>query len=274
MMSHFLHFYRDTLSTMALGLNHNDLGKQFHILIVDDSVDELKFLLETLRIKNYRVSVAFDGQQGYQRAQANSPDLVLMDVKMPKVDGYAACRLIKADRNLRHIPVLFLSCESTVENRLHGFNAGAVDYICKPFSTDEVLARVGIHLQLSQRNHSDLSAEDRLLTSDDAIVRATIQYLNNLRYPLPTLAEIAEKVGTYEKKLTQLFKQETGMTLLGFWREQKLIHAKKLLSSTQIPIIQIAEQAGYQNACNFATAFKDRFSVTPSAFRKSNKEAS
>jgi DNA-binding response OmpR family regulator len=251
------------------------LSDKPHILIVDDSVDQLRLLLEMLRSQNYRISVAFDGQQGYQRAEANPPDLILMDVHMPRVDGYATCRLLKANRHLMHIPVLFLSSASAVNERLQGFAAGAVDFVSKPFSADEVLARVKVHLELSGRSmeHAPAQVKAAPLDQDEVLIAATVQILSEPLYPRPSLAEIASQIGTHEKKLSKLFKARTGMTVFAYVREQKLLSAKQLLAKTQMPVIDIAEQSGFQNACNFTTAFKERFATTPSAFRQSSKEA-
>ncbi|MDW5418443.1 response regulator [Iodobacter sp. CM08] len=244
-----------------------------HILIIDDSVDELRLLLDMLRSQNYRISVAFDGQQGYQRAEANPPDLILMDVHMPRVDGYATCRLLKANGQLMHIPVLFLSSGNTVSNRLQGFATGAVDFICKPFAADEVLARIKVHLELSGclfRNEAP-QLQTEPLDQDEVLVAAAVKMLSEPLYPLPSLAEIASQIGTHEKKLSKLFKARTGMTVFAYIREQKLLSAKQLLAKTQMTVIDVAEQSGFQNACNFTTAFKERFATTPSAFRQSLK---
>ncbi|MFC7421437.1 response regulator [Iodobacter arcticus] len=248
----------------------NAVSDKPHILIVDDSVDELRLLLDALRSQNYRISVAFDGQQGYQRAQANPPDLILMDVHMPKVDGYATCRLLKANRQLMHIPVLFLSAANAINDRLHGFTTGAVDFICKPFVAEEVIARVAVHLSLSARRlqKERPACEGQPLNQDEVLLAAAIQIITEQLYQPPALAELARQIGTHEKKLSKLFKTQLGMTVFAYMREQKLLSAQQLLAKTQMSVIDIAEQSGFQNACNFTTAFKERFSMTPSAFRQ------
>ncbi|MDB5829140.1 MAG: DNA-binding response regulator, partial [Variovorax sp.] len=109
------------------------------LLVVDDSPEQLKLLLEVLRGARFEISVAFDGMQGYGRAVAQAPDLILMDVRMGRTDGFAACRLLKADPLTAHIPVIFLTSSGSLEERLTGLREGAVDYILKPFEAAEVL---------------------------------------------------------------------------------------------------------------------------------------
>ena len=116
------------------------------ILLVDDSPDDLRLLSEMLRVGRFRLIVAGDGRQGYQRALSHQPDLILMDVSMPNLDGFTACRLLKADPATRHIPVIFLTAKNAPEERLQGFRLGGVDYVSKPFLAEEVIARIRIHL--------------------------------------------------------------------------------------------------------------------------------
>ena len=121
-----------------------------HILIVDDDPDQLRLLVAALRNTSYRVSVALDGDQGYARAAALAPDLILLDVSMPGQNGLTVARLLKANSATRAIPIIFLSARADDQERLTGLKAGAVDYIRKPFYIDEILERIRIHLMLSQ----------------------------------------------------------------------------------------------------------------------------
>lgn len=122
-----------------------------HILVVDDDFDQLRMLLEMLRHRGYRITVAFDGTQGYARALASLPDLILLDVRMPKMDGFALARLLKADQATAHIPILFLSSKADLTDRLEGLRNGGVDYIVKPYLAEEVAERINIHLELARQ---------------------------------------------------------------------------------------------------------------------------
>ncbi len=112
-----------------------------HLLVVDDQPDQLRLLIDLLRNAGCRISVGFDGSQAYQRALAISPDLILMDVRMPRMDGFAACRLLAATPH-GGIPVIFLTAASDLNERINGLEIGGVDYVLKPFDAAEVLARI------------------------------------------------------------------------------------------------------------------------------------
>ncbi|NYT75411.1 response regulator [Alcaligenaceae bacterium] len=138
-----------------------------HILAVDDNPEQLRILVEMLRQNDYRISVAFDGAQGYARAQASLPDLILLDIRMPKMDGFAVARLLKADPKTQHIPILILTSSVELEQRLLGLRSGAVDYIVKPYQAEEVTERVKIHLDLAQRAAAS-NASETLTGPNDA----------------------------------------------------------------------------------------------------------
>ncbi len=124
------------------------------ILVVDDSPSNLHLLVKMLVAQGYRVRVATDGQQAIASAEANPPDLLLLDVMMPGLDGYEVCRRLKAQAETRDIPILFLSALTQPGHKVEGFASGGVDYITKPFQTNEVLARVATHLALQRASRA------------------------------------------------------------------------------------------------------------------------
>ncbi|MGL5082257.1 MAG: sensor histidine kinase [Microcoleaceae cyanobacterium] len=118
------------------------------ILVVEDSSTNSKILSEVLESQGFVVTVAEDGEDAIQRLQNLSPDLILMDIVMPKIDGFETCRRLKAAEGTQDIPVIFMTSLTEPEERIKGLTIGAVDYITKPFQPEEILARVNIHLQL------------------------------------------------------------------------------------------------------------------------------
>ncbi len=120
----------------------------YSILIADDNPENLKVLSKLLKREGYKVRVAINGKQALESFQAEPPDLILLDIQMPKMDGYEVCRLIKEQECHRLIPVIFISAMEEVFNKVLAFRAGGSDYISKPFQAEEVLARIKTHLDL------------------------------------------------------------------------------------------------------------------------------
>ena len=120
------------------------------ILVVDDSRDSLQLLSRILSAEGYRVRLAVNGELALDSIRARQPDLVLLDVRLPDINGFEVCRRLKEDENTRNIPVLFITVLDSVEDKVKGFEAGGIDYIVKPFQQAEVLARVNTHVCLSR----------------------------------------------------------------------------------------------------------------------------
>ncbi|MGE0456223.1 MAG: response regulator [Vicinamibacteria bacterium] len=115
---------------------------QKKILVVDDEDDILHFLELVLREKGFEVLVASSGQEALTRAQIERPDLVLLDIMMPQMDGWEVLKLLRVDEETAHIPVAMLSARTEAKDRVQGLQEGAVDYICKPFSLQELLGKL------------------------------------------------------------------------------------------------------------------------------------
>ncbi|MGO4396138.1 DNA-binding response regulator [Variovorax sp. M-6] len=252
-----------------------------HLLVVDDNIDELKLLMEALRDTGYRITLAFDALEGYRRATALRTDLVLLDVRMGATDGFATCRLLKANPATADIPVIFVTASAAPQERLLGLRSGAVDYILKPFDPAEVLARVEIHLALAERRTAgdaaarverpqlaSGTASDESANMDRALVRAVERLVLFDLGTVPSLRELASQVGTHEKRLSRVFKERTGRTVFEFVREARLHEAQRLLAGSAMRIEEIAAAVGFSSAANFATAFREHFDCTPTAFRQ------
>ena len=117
------------------------------ILVADDDRDVRELSIFTLRFAGHEVLGASNGEEAINQAKVNNPDLILMDVRMPKMNGYDACKVLKSDPNTSSIPVVFLSARAQESEVQAGLNVGAVDYILKPISPDQLTERVKFHLQ-------------------------------------------------------------------------------------------------------------------------------
>ncbi|WP_202414485.1 sensor histidine kinase [Duganella flavida] len=122
------------------------------ILIVDDSPSYLAALLDRLERHGFLIVLAQTAAEGLMRAAFAEPDLILLDVVMPDIDGFEACRRLKAGKNTKDIPVIFMTGLTDPKQKVTGFDAGGVDYITKPFQIEEVLARINTHLALRRAN--------------------------------------------------------------------------------------------------------------------------
>ncbi|MGD1905099.1 MAG: response regulator [Leptolyngbyaceae cyanobacterium] len=120
------------------------------ILVVDDNPTNLSVLSDVLSEAGYRFRVAMDGSSALTLVDRSQPELILLDVQMPGVDGFEVCRRLKNNPRTQSIPVIFATAAADAESKAKGFAVGAVDYIPKPFQEGEILARVRVHLQLKQ----------------------------------------------------------------------------------------------------------------------------
>ena len=118
------------------------------VLIVDDTVGNLKLLADMLTAEGLKVRPANSGELAMSCIELRPPDLILLDVRMPGMDGYEVCRRLKANKETRDIPVIFVSALDDGQARAKGFQVGGVDFITKPFLKEEVIARVRTHLEL------------------------------------------------------------------------------------------------------------------------------
>ena len=159
------------------------------ILIVDDHIPSLRLLTGLLEQEGYRVRPVEKAQAALDSAVAMPPGMILLDVRMPDVDGYEICRRLKQDTRTAHVPVIFVSALQDVEAKDRGFQAGGVDYISKPFEESEVLARVKTHMNLHQlqQNLEQLVADRTLdLETSQAELEKLVEELrkSNERYEL------------------------------------------------------------------------------------------
>ncbi|MCU6502645.1 hybrid sensor histidine kinase/response regulator [Rugamonas sp. A1-17] len=135
------------------------------ILIVDDSLSYLSALLDRLERHGFMIVLAQTAAEGLMRAEFAEPDLILLDVVMPGIDGFEACRRLKACKATKDIPVIFMTGLTDPKQKVTGFDAGGVDYITKPFQIEEVLARINTHLALRRANRE---LQDMIVTLDKA----------------------------------------------------------------------------------------------------------
>jgi len=119
---------------------------QKKILVVDDEVDLVETLRFPLELEGFDVIVSYNGEDALNQAREKNPDLILLDIMLPKLDGYKVCRLLKFDERYKHIPILMLTAKTQEKDKLIGKETGADEYITKPFDIDFVISKVKFYL--------------------------------------------------------------------------------------------------------------------------------
>lgn len=151
------------------------------VLLVDDQPGNLKVLLDLLKEQQFHIYIADSGERALSTLDNIEPDLILMDVMMPGMNGFETCKRIKADERWAPIPVIFMTALDDVEDKLAGFGVGGVDYITKPFQRVEVLARINTHIALRKKDQE----RERLITE----LKDALAQVKTLRGLLPVCAK-------------------------------------------------------------------------------------
>ncbi len=141
------------------------------ILVVDDNPTNLQVLLESLKQTGFKILVARSGESAIQQAEYGKPDLILLDVMMPGMDGFETCRRLKTREAFKEVPIIFMTALTEVSDKIKGFQAGGVDYVTKPLQHEEVLARVATHLTM-RRLQQELREQHLLLQDKHAQLQA------------------------------------------------------------------------------------------------------
>ena len=158
------------------------------ILVVDDNPANLQLLSGMLKRSGFKARPVTSGELALQAARRAPPDLILLDVSMPDMDGYELCRILKADEALKEIPVLFISAHGETADKVKGFAAGGVDYVTKPFQVEEVEARVAAHIELRRQRRLIQESLDKLRRLEDLRDNLVHMIVHDLRSPLMGLS--------------------------------------------------------------------------------------
>nr|WP_175798584.1 response regulator [Burkholderia anthina] len=237
------------------------------ILIIDDNPDDRRLLAEYLGGMGCRIFVAGDGQDGFRKALAILPDLILMDIGMPVCDGLTATRLLRSVPDTRAIPVCFLTAAGQPAERVQGLQLGAIDYVSKPFDLKEIYLRLSIHARAGRYTRVEDASMQAGGTLDARLFRdARYHLLSRLHEALP-VPSLARTLSTNTLRLNLAFRRRAGMTVSQFLFEARMQYAASLLAQTTIDIQAIAEAVGYGTRQNFSTAYRKRFGVSPNESR-------
>jgi len=184
------------------------------ILIVDDTPANIQALATILKEKGYQISVATNGKQALDALARVSPDLILLDVMMPEMDGFETCRRLKTAEPWRQIPVIFLTSKTETTDIVKGFELGAVDYVAKPFNAHELLARVNTHLTMDELRRSLAQKNVELARAHELVRRAFGRYVSEEVATSILQSPEGLELGGEEREVTILMSDLRGFTAL------------------------------------------------------------
>jgi DNA-binding response OmpR family regulator len=271
-------------SSLKNNYDSNNSGKKPTILLVEDN-DDLRFYLKDNLKNSFHIIEGVNGKDGWQKALALHPALVVSDISMPEMNGLELCKKIKADSRTAQIPVILLTALTTEEDQLAGLSSGASDYILKPFNFEILLSKIHNLLKMQQAMKStyqkqiEVKAQDIIVVSeDDKFVKNAFQYIEmHITSPNFSVEELSRhlnlsRVSLYKKMLTL-----TGKTPVDCIRTIRLKRAVQLLEKSKLSIANVAYEVGFNNAAYFAKVFREEFGILPSEYiarinKKENEE--
>lgn len=186
----------------------------YNILIVDDTPVNLSIVVEFLQSVGFGIRIARSGEKALERVRYNHPDIILLDVLMPGIDGFETCRLLKAKKATKDIPVIFMTSLTSVEDKVKGFEVGAVDFVTKPLAQEEVLARVTTHLRILELTKNLKAKHEQLKITSQAETARLFEAVSQQREQLRTLTTRLTDIQEAERKqLARELHDELGQAL-------------------------------------------------------------
>ncbi len=264
----------NSVETVTAPNAESDNGSLPIVLLIEDNADVREYIISYLQ-PDFVVQTAANGKAGLEKAWETIPDVVICDVMMPEMDGFAVCQKLKEDRRSSHIPVMMLTAKATQEDRLTGFRQGADAYLTKPFHQEELLLRLANLTTLSQRLRNQLKGEEEPDEQLNALSQQEAQFLqeinntieDHLNKPEFDTLHLCREVGMSRTQLHRKLKALTDTSTASYIRTHRLQRAKSLLQSTDDPIGEIAVQVGYKDFSHFSRSFAQEFGYSPSEVR-------
>ena len=253
------------------------------ILVVEDDAEMLQFVAGILD-KTYQVIPAVDGQDGLEKAGECQPDLIISDINMPRMDGWQMVEALKARAETSHIPIVLLTANSSIDDRIRGAAQGVDDYLVKPFSTEYLRVRLAAILQKQQQQQQhfvNAFTHDTGLTlpTDNAgveqrLVEMDLQFMNRLRAFLEEhlseatpMQELAEHLGMSRTLFYNKIRSITGMTPVDFYRKYHVERAAQMMRGEGLTVSEACYASGFSDPKYFSKVFKKFMGATPSEYR-------
>lgn len=253
--------------------NRQKSSKKQSVLLVEDN-DDFRFYLKDNLKDNYHVIEAVNGKEGWQKALALHPDIMVSDISMPEMNGKELCRKIKNDSRTSHIPIILLTALIGEEEELKGLKIGANDYMTKPFNFEILISKIRNLLSLQAtfkktytRQLDVQSIEPILPSTDEKFIKEIIKYISdNMLNPALSVNELSRHMGMNRNTLYKKILTITGKSPVEYIRSQRLKKASHLLEHSQMNIAEVSYEVGFNTPQYFARSFKDEFNMLPSEF--------
>jgi len=250
------------------------------LLIIEDNRDVISYIERLLR-KDFEIAVAYDGQEGIEKAFELIPDMIISDVMMPEKNGYEVCQTLKKDSRSSHIPIILLTAKATTEDRMEGLRGGADAYLIKPFHKEELFIRLKQLLLLRESLRKRYTSKGFLLqqnttalasstpSMEDAFLQTLSQVVQDrLNDAELSVDDLCRAVNLSNMQVNRKLKALTGRTPSQFMRSVRLQKAMELLETTDLNISEIAYQVGFNTPSYFSRVFSEEFGYAPNTIRK------
>lgn len=259
---------------------HNEDIATIAILLVEDNEDFRFYLKDNLR-HNYKILEAVNGKEGWQKALAYHPQIIVSDISMPEMDGIALVRKLKADKRTSHIPVILLTAITGDEQQIKGLETGAHDYITKPFNFEVLNAKIKSLLNLKNNLQTTYTKQIKLLTpettfesTDEKLLQEIVIFLEaNLTNPQLSVEGLSKYIGMSRSTLYTKLLQLTGESPVEYIRSFRLNKAAMLLQKSNMTIAEVAYEVGFGTPNYFAKSFKSKFNMLPSEYIAKRRKA-
>ncbi|MGX5691082.1 hybrid sensor histidine kinase/response regulator transcription factor [Arcticibacter tournemirensis] len=243
------------------------------VLIVEDDDDFRFYIKDNLKL-SYRIYEATNGKEGWQRALAHHPDIIVCDVNMPVMSGIELSRKLKADKRTSHIPLILLTASTLEDEQIKGLESGANDYMTKPFNFAVLNVKLKNLLMLNQTLKDTYVKQVKVLppaveiqSENEKLINKVLVYIEeNLNNPQLSVEGMARSLLMSRASLYNKITEITGMSPVEFIRSAKLDRAIILLEQSDLTIAQIAYQVGFSTPNYFARAFKAKYNIVPSEY--------
>lgn len=243
------------------------------ILLIEDNEDFRFYLKDGLK-SSFKVHEACNGQEGWQKALANHPQIIVSDINMPYMNGIELCKKLKSDKRTNHIPVILLTALTGEEEQIKGLETGANDYLTKPFNFEILHAKIKNLLALNQRLRDTYTRQIKVQAPEVLIESHSNRLLNkvalyieeNLNNPKLSVEDLSKHVGMSRGSLYHKILELTGLSPVEYIRSVKLDKATVLLEKSDLNVSQIAYMVGFATPNYFAKSFKAKYNMQPSEY--------